>query len=164
MFVFGFKGFKKGVNNSINDNGNKVLFLDYILFIANILIILTLLTCLVLKCYDVFIKHSDVTKNILYLEIVQFITFIMTVFLSVAYCIKKTKKSIIICRCLFLSNILFNIVILFAFDLLSKLNFKVYYYEIINNVINLVVIIIIAIDCIIYHIKTTRENSKYLKK
>lgn len=99
-------------------------------------------------------------KNILYLEIVQLSIFVITVFLSVAYCLKRTKKLIIIYRCLF--NILFNIVILFAIDLISKLNFGTYYYEI-NNVINLVVIII-AEDCIIYHVKTTRENSKSLKK
>lgn len=163
MFIFGFKGYNNSRNPNNNENGNRVIFLDYVLFIANIFITIGLLICLVIKCHDIFIKNIDGFKELLYLELIQLAIYFLTLVFSIVYCIRKSKKIITVSRLLFLSNILFNLIILFAFDLISEWNFRTYYYQIINNIINLVVIIFILIDCIIYHIKTTRDNARKFK-
>jgi len=164
MIWFRINRSKKSNQLIKNTKETKTIFLDNVLFIADLLISTVLLFSIFFKVYKPIVLNDDAILEMLLLELFQLFVFLIVLIISLIYCHRKQENKRIISRSLFLVNILFNLIVLFSFDLISNMEFKVHYNQIINNFINLIVIIIIFIYGIVTHIKISKENKKIIKE
>jgi hypothetical protein len=164
MIWFRINRSKKSNQLIKNTKETKTIFLDIVLFVADLLIITVLLFSIFFKVYKPIVLNDDAILEMLLLELFQLFVFLIVLIISLIYCHKKQENKKIISRSLFVANVMFNAIFMLYFDLIFNLEFKVNYNQIINSMINLIVFTIIFIYSTVTHIKINKENRKIIKE
>lgn len=156
-FIFGMKGAQNG-NNGRPEFEVKIL--DIVLAIANILILLALIISITIKTISLF-SSSIYYLETFYMELVQLIVLFCTLVATSLVVSKKknqVNRKIYVCRSVFLANLMYMVILLFGFDLISNLNIAEHLTQVIIAIILAIVLLFLLIFAIITHVKLTKNN------